>query len=53
MMNGLEQSDLAIVPLRAANKGTSVPGGARRREGLEPRGIREAKARTGHSAGRA
>ena len=25
MMNGLEQSDLAIVPMRAANKGTSVP----------------------------
>ena len=25
MMNGLKQSDLAIVPLRAANKGTSVP----------------------------
>ena len=24
-MNGLEQSDLAIVPMRAANKGTSVP----------------------------
>ena len=24
MMNGLEQSDLAIVPMRAANKGTSV-----------------------------
>ena len=25
MMNGLEQSDLAILPLRSANKGTSVP----------------------------
>ena len=25
MMNGLEQSDLAIVPMRAANKGASVP----------------------------
>ena len=25
MMNGLEQSDLAIVPMRAANKGTLVP----------------------------
>ena len=24
-MNGMEQSDLAIVPMRAANKGTSVP----------------------------
>ena len=25
MMNGLKQSDPAILPLRAANKGTSVP----------------------------
>ena len=25
MMNGMEQSDLAIVPMRVANKGTSVP----------------------------
>ena len=55
MMNGLEQSPIwPIVPMRAANKGTSVPAGADGGKGWNQGESDEAKARTGisSSAGR-
>ena len=40
MMNGLKQSDPAILPLRAANKGTSVPAESMEgRTGASPRAV--------------
>ena len=42
-MDGMKKSDEAVVPMKAANKGAQTPA-ERRREGPQPRGIRETKA---------
>ena len=52
MMYGMKKSDEAIVPLKAANRARKRLR-SRRREGPQPRGIRETKARTGRRVGTA